>query len=109
MHWITSIICLLIAGRLLAFQRKGATHKPWASGVAYVVIMICAAVPIFSAFGRFPQSGALTALFSFMILMAVTRSRGNIMAIIPSPPAAKERAPAKQKARGGNGPHRHHS
>lgn len=109
MHWITSIICLLIAGRLLAFQRRGAKHKPWASGVAYVVIMICAAVPIFSAFGRFPQSGALTALFSFMILMAVTRSRGNIMAIIPSPPATKERAPAKQKARGKNGPHRHHS
>lgn len=109
MHWITSIICLLIAGRLLAFQRRGATHKPWASGVAYVVIMICAAVPIFSVFGRFPQSGALTALFSFMTLMAVTRSRGNIMAIIPSPPAAKERAPAKQKARGKNGPHRHHS
>ncbi|HHH3029058.1 TPA: phage holin family protein [Serratia marcescens] len=109
MQWITSIICLLIAGRLLAFQRKGATHKPWASGVAYVVIMICAAVPIFSAFGRFPQSWALTALFSFMILMAVTRSRGNIMAIIPSPPAAKERVPAKQKARGKNGPHHHHS
>ena len=109
MHWITSIICLLIAGRLLAFQRKGATHKPWASGVAYVVIMICAAVPIFSAFGRFPQSGALTALFSFMILMAVTRSRGNIMAIIPSPPAAKERVPAKHKTRGKNGPHHHHS
>ncbi|WP_413502509.1 phage holin family protein [Serratia proteamaculans] len=109
MHWITSIICLLIAGRLLAFQRKGATHKPWASGVAYVVIMICAAVPIFSAFGRFPQSGALTALFSFMILMAVTRSRGNIMAIIPSPPAAKGRVPAKQKARRKNGPHHHHS
>lgn len=109
MHWITPIICLLIAGRLLVFQRRGATHKPWASGVAYVVIMICAAVPIFSAFGRFPQSGALTALFSFMTLMAVTRSRGNIMAIIPSPPAAKERAPAKQKARRKNGPHRHHS
>lgn len=109
MHWITSIICLLIAGRLLAFQRRGATHKPWASGVAYVVIMICAAVPIFSAFSRFPQSGALTALFSFMTLMAVTRSRGNIMAIIPSPPAAKERVPAKQKARRKNGPHRHHS
>ena len=109
MHWITSIICLLIAGRLLAFQRRGATHKPWASGVAYVVIMICAAVPIFSAFGRFPQSGALTALFSFMTLMAVTRSRGNIMAIIPSPPTAKERVPAKQKARRKNGPHRHHS
>lgn len=109
MHWITSIICLLIAGRLLAFQRKGATHKPWASGVAYVVIMICAAVPIFSAFGRFPQSGALTALFSFMILMAVTRSRGNIMAIIPSPPAVRERTPAKQKARRKNGPHHHHS
>lgn len=108
MHWITSIICLLIAGRLLAFQRRGATHKPWASGVAYVVIMICAAVPIFSAFGRFPQSGPLTALFSFMTLMAVTRSRGNIMAIIPSPPAAKERVPAKQKARRKNGPHRHH-
>lgn len=109
MHWITSIICLLIAGRLLAFQRRGATHKPWASGVAYVVIMICAAVPIFSAFGRFPQSGALTALFSFMTLMAVTRSRGNILEIIPSPPAAKERVPAKQKARRKNGPHRHHS
>ena len=109
MHWITSIICLLIAGRLLAFQRRGATHKPWASGVAYVVIMICAAVPIFSAFGRFPQSGALTALFSFMTLMAVIRSRGNIMAIIPSPPAAIERVPAKQKARGKNGPHRHNS
>jgi hypothetical protein len=44
-----------------------------------------------------------------MTLMAVTRSRGNIMAIIPSPPAAKERAPAKQKARRKNGPHRHHS
>ncbi|RLM12574.1 hypothetical protein BIY27_11460 [Gibbsiella quercinecans] len=91
MQWITSLICLAIALRLLAFQRQGAPHNRWAAVVAYVVISVCFSVLMLAIFDRVPPPEQVTALFGFMILMALLRSRGNIMIFIPTLDELKNR------------------
>ena len=76
---VQALLCALIALRLLLFKREGAAHRPWASRLAYVLIVLAGAVPIGVLFGR--NDWALIALTGIVALLclAVFAVRGNVV------------------------------
>jgi len=76
---VQALLCALIALRLLLFKREGAAHRPWASRLAYALIVLSGAVPIGVLFGR--NDWALIALTGIVALLclAVFAVRGNVV------------------------------
>ncbi|SCU94266.1 conserved membrane hypothetical protein [Cupriavidus necator] len=76
---IQAALCALIAARLLLFRRDGATHRPWASRLAYLLVVLAGAVTIGVLFGRYEW--ALLALngITAVMCLAVYAVRGNIV------------------------------
>ena len=76
---VQALLCALIVLRLLLFKREGAAHRPWASRLAYVLIVLAGAVPIGVLFGR--NDWVLVALTGIVALLclAVFAVRGNVV------------------------------
>ena len=91
MTLLTVIVFLLIAIRLMTYRRRGATHKPWANWLAYGVTLMCASVPIRAAFGLLPPMDSPALMAAILLLLALLRSRGNILALLPDFSTTRQR------------------
>lgn len=76
---INALLCGSIVVRLLTFRRQGATHKPAASWLAFVVIVICASVPIRVAYGYHVSADWSDLLLKSIFCAAVLKTKGNVM------------------------------
>ncbi len=76
---VQGVLCALIALRLLLFKRDGATHRPWASRLAYVLIVLAGAVPIGVLFGRYDWSLLAQNGITAVLCLAVYAVRGNVV------------------------------
>lgn len=73
--------CTAIVLRLMFFRKPGAKHNPWASWLAYLIILAYASVPFryFYDFYGHPHWGSVT--INLIICAAVFRARGNVAQI----------------------------
>lgn len=76
---LNALICALIAARLIAFRRHGATFRPWASRLAYLLIVITASVPLRALFGTYRYADFSEVSINAILCISVFAVRGNIM------------------------------
>lgn len=76
---VQAVLCALIALRLLLFKRDGAAHRPWASRLAYVLIVLTGAVPIGVLFGRYDWALLAQNGITAVLCLAVFSVRGNVV------------------------------
>ncbi|MBP0633285.1 phage holin family protein [Cupriavidus sp. AcVe19-1a] len=76
---IQAALCALIAIRLLLFRRAGAAYRPWASRLAYVLIVLAGAVPIGVLFGRYEWAMLAQSGITAVLCLAVYAVRGNVV------------------------------
>ncbi|OIT17091.1 hypothetical protein BL243_07945 [Ralstonia solanacearum] len=76
---VKAILCAAIALRLLLFRREGAAHRPWASRLAYVLIVLTGAVPICVLFGRYDWALVAHTGILALLCLAVFAVRGNVV------------------------------
>jgi hypothetical protein len=79
---VNSIICLVIVGALMLYQRRGSRHRPVVSFLAYMTILVYASVPFKLIFGLYPESHWLVVVSNVLICAAVLWARGNMARII---------------------------
>lgn len=72
-------ICLLIAIILLGFRRQGATHRPLASLLAYLLLLSAVSVAVLQL-SDLPDTTTLPQLFiNLVLLLALITQRGNVV------------------------------
>ncbi|AXV94440.1 phage holin family protein [Ralstonia pseudosolanacearum] len=76
---VQAVLCALIALRLLLFKRDGAAHRPWASRLAYALIVLAGAVPIGVLFGRYDWALMAQNGITAVLCLAVFSVRGNVV------------------------------
>jgi hypothetical protein len=76
---VQAVLCALIALRLLLFKRDGATHRPWASRLAYGLVVLTGAVTIGVLFGRYEWALAAQNGITGVLCVAVFAVRGNVV------------------------------
>lgn len=81
---LNALICLAIALRLLAFQRQGYTHRPFASMAAYTLIVAAGAVVIDTLFGQTQWLIVPQMLLNLALLAAVFCVKGNVVDLFRS-------------------------
>lgn len=76
---VQAVLCALIALRLLLFKRDGATHRPWASRLAYGLVVLSGAVTVGVLFGRYEWALAAQNGITAVLCVAVFAVRGNVV------------------------------
>ncbi|MFB0711454.1 phage holin family protein [Buttiauxella noackiae] len=71
-------VCLLIAVRLMFFQRNGRRHRRIMAWLAYVVILAAAYIPFRIWFGQYSHVDPAELLINSMVCLAVWSANGNI-------------------------------
>jgi len=75
---IQALVCVLIAMRVLLFQRRGKGHRPAIAFLAYLIVITAVAVPICLMFGLSQEAHWATIPLLIEFLCAVYLSHGNI-------------------------------
>jgi hypothetical protein len=73
-----AVICLLIAGRLMFFQRNGRQRRVLVSVFAYGVILASAYTAFRIIFGKYTHADPSEILLNFTFLVVLFRSGGNL-------------------------------
>ncbi|CAJ0709327.1 hypothetical protein LMG19089_04952 [Ralstonia edaphis] len=76
---VQAVLCALIALRLLLFKREGAVHRPWASRLAYGLVVLTGAVTIGVLFGRYDWALLAQNGITAVLCVAVFAVRGNVV------------------------------
>lgn len=76
---INSTLCGLIALSLMFFSRKGATHRPFASLLAYTVTVAAGSVPIMHMIGRPYPPDPPQLVLNLLLCIALISVRGNVI------------------------------
>jgi len=76
---VQALLCALIALRLLLFKREGAAHRPWASRLAYALVVLTGAVTIGVLFGRYDWALLAQNGITAVLCIAVFAVRGNVV------------------------------
>ncbi|MGB7799824.1 phage holin family protein [Buttiauxella sp.] len=71
-------VCMLIAIRLMFFQRNGRRHRKVLAWLAYIFILAAAYIPFRIWFGHYTGVDPAELLINFMVCIAVWRANGNI-------------------------------
>lgn len=77
-----AIVCLLIAMRLMFFQRKGARFRRSMSIVAYTIILVTSYITFRIWFGQYLNIDPAEVVLNIAICIAVWRAGGNIAQVI---------------------------
>ncbi|MBI0678983.1 phage holin family protein [Citrobacter koseri] len=80
--FINAIICAVIVIVLMFYQRRGARHRPFISFLAYLTVLVYAAIPLKFIFGLYHDSNWLVVLVNVLICAAVLWARGNVARLI---------------------------
>lgn len=81
-------LCALLAARLLLFRRSGATHRPRAAWLAYVLVVLSGAVTISVLFGRYEWAMLAQNGITALLCLAVFAVRGNVVELFRTAGAA---------------------
>ena len=76
---MNALICVLIAFVFLIYQRQGATHRPLASAMAYVLIVAAGSVFICTVFGKPQWAIVPQMILNLALLLSVFGARGNVI------------------------------
>ena len=71
-------VCMLIAIRLMFFQRNGRRHRRLMAVLAYIIILAAGYISFRIWFGQYVRVDPAELLLNVTILIAVYRARGNI-------------------------------
>lgn len=80
-----ALICALISLRLIFYRRSGARHRPWASRLAYALILASGYVPIEALLGSPPAVGWSSLAINLVLCIAVWSTRGNVCDLFRTP------------------------
>ncbi|MDR3431058.1 MAG: phage holin family protein [Rouxiella aceris] len=72
-----TLLCALIALRLMFFRKSGARHCWWASWLAYLLVLGYGGVVINFLFGLYVNAHPVTPLINLLVAALVIRARGN--------------------------------
>ncbi|MGA8121309.1 phage holin family protein [Rouxiella badensis] len=72
------VVCTLVVFRLSFFSKNGATHRRWASWLAYLLILIYGHVPLRFLFDHYDGTRWAIFLLNIVICIAVFAVRGNV-------------------------------
>ncbi|OHX15321.1 hypothetical protein BI343_02970 [Chromobacterium amazonense] len=72
-------VAALLALVLLAFQRGSSQHRPWASLLAYLLIVAAGAVAVLRLFGRHELAELPQLFINLALLLALIAQRGNVV------------------------------
>ncbi|MCS4265003.1 phage holin family protein [Serratia sp. BIGb0163] len=78
---VNAITCAVMAGRMLLYRRNGATHRPFVSFCAWVLIVASGSVTIRVLAGTYTHGNWSETLINMAFCVAVIASRGNVMAL----------------------------
>ena len=76
------VVCTLVVIRLSFFRKNGATHRRWASWLAYLLILIYGHVPLSWAFDHYGGTRFAIFILNLVICIAIFVVRGNVAKII---------------------------
>jgi len=72
------VLCSLVVIRLSFFRKNGATHRSWASWLAYLLIVSYATVPLRFIFDHYNSTHWAAFAINAIICVAVYRAGGNV-------------------------------
>ena len=72
------VLCSLVVIRLSFFRKNGATHRKWASWLAYLLILLYGHVPLRFFFDHYDGTRWAILLLNIVICIAVFAVRGNV-------------------------------
>lgn len=76
---LNAVLCAVIALRLMMFRRATSNHRPWASRLAYALILATGSVPIRAIFGAPPAVDVTSLAINVVLCCAVLAVRGNVV------------------------------
>lgn len=76
-------LCTVIVLALFFYRRKGATHKPLVSWLAWLLMLLYAFAPLSYLCGSPLATGWLEVFFNLLFCVLVIRARGNVSKIFP--------------------------
>ncbi len=76
---VNAITCAVIAARMMLYRRDGATHRPFASFCAWLLIVASASVTIRILTGDYHYANWSETLINLALCVAVIATRGNVM------------------------------
>ncbi|MBN4667211.1 phage holin family protein [Pandoraea nosoerga] len=77
--FLNAVLCAVIALRLMMFRRASGSHRPWASRLAYALILATGSVPIRAIFGAPPPVDVTSLAINAVLCIAVLAVRGNVV------------------------------
>ncbi|MCM7917103.1 phage holin family protein [Enterobacter hormaechei] len=77
-----AFICVAIVIVLMFYQRHGARHRPFISFLAYITVLVYAAIPLQFIFGLYRDSSWLVVIANILIFAAVLKVRGNMACLV---------------------------
>jgi len=78
------VLCSLVVIRLSFFRKKGATHRTWASWLAYLLILAYATVPLRFMFDHYTSTHWAALAINAIICVAVHRTGGHVAKLLIS-------------------------
>jgi hypothetical protein len=76
---LNALVCAACCLRLILFARSGATHRPWASTLAYLLIVAFGAIAVLAAFGMAPAISWPQLLINMVLVAALFSVGGNVV------------------------------
>lgn len=80
LNTITALLCMIASLRLILYTRAGATHRPWASLLAYLLIVAFTGCAVLLAINHQPISWPQFIL-NLVFVSAVISTSGNVVAL----------------------------
>ena len=77
-----AFICAAIVIVLMFYQRDGARHRPFISVLAYITVLVYAAIPLQFIFGLYRDSSWLVVVANILIFAAILKVRGNMARLV---------------------------
>lgn len=77
-----AFICAAIVIVLMFYQRQGARHRPFISVLAYITVLVYAAIPLQFIFGLYRDSSWLVVVANILIFATVLKVRGNMARLV---------------------------
>lgn len=87
----TALLCIACCLRLILFARSGATHRPWASALAYLLIVAFGALAIATLFKQSDAIAWAQLLLNIVLAAALFSVSGNVVELFR--PANDNRQP----------------
>lgn len=79
LEMLNAVIAVACCLRLILFARCGATHRPWASAMAYLLIVACAALVLGHLLGHPAVPAMAQVVLNLVLAGALFSVRGNVV------------------------------